>query len=555
MEGFADAAGANDVVQRMEDQKTRARFWSDMQRNNELQQNQQASLNLTGALRTGLHPETGEPLTPEEKQQFTQQLGLLDARNKDLFNNSIPVNAVGPNVGAALKTMPPETPSTTVSTGGITTPTGTVPGTPTTVTRPPVVKTQDQQLGDLRSMARTQATPLPPNEFVDLRRKMMLAGKSPQEINEAVNDLITRTTTYRGFAQMNKPVSLTLDDGTVVAGFADERNARYLDANQNEFPPGVHPMLTGTTTKATATPQSWIDKDGNSFTAIYNPTTKQFEDLATNKPIPAEKWQGAKMDLTQKMPFKKGWGRDENGKLYSYRLDANNQEVKDSRNFNDLPPGFAGAGMVTTTQHLTFDQDNNPVFYNTTSTRTPTGRGGGEGPAPTTAPGAGTPTGGAAAPSLPSGTLPVGFKKANPVYNKALNDYNEAFATDNFAQRALVSQNPVEQRSLAITLARTMGKRFSLAELSQFTTKMGVENSVEGFIKGLESGQMPTGVLQYLVQTAHDYMLTKKAELDVARGSPAPSAVPSPTGGTNAPPPPTGGAIVYPPGYTPKAKK
>jgi len=85
-------------------------YWQDQQRNRSIAQNQDAAMNISQAIRTGIHPDTGAKLNPMELSQLAQKHTELQAQLSDLFNPRQQVGQVGPNLSAATGVkQPPST--------------------------------------------------------------------------------------------------------------------------------------------------------------------------------------------------------------------------------------------------------------------------------------------------------------------------------------------------------------------------------------------------------------------------------------------------------------
>src|SRR6185437_14698476 len=117
----------------------------------------------------------------------------------------------------------------------------------------------------------------------------------------------------------------------------------------------------------------------------------------------------------------------------------------------------------------------------------------------------------------------VGGKMTAPVV-KATNDYIAAQKLDSLANQAVASHEPVQQRQLALGLIRGMAGRVNMQEFQQYTTKMGVPNTVEGLINGLSTGEMPSGIVEQLANAAHANLKASKDALDIAQGGTASSS-------------------------------
>jgi hypothetical protein len=109
------------------------------------------------------------------------------------------------------------------------------------------------------------------------------------------------------------------------------------------------------------------------------------------------------------------------------------------------------------------------------------------------------------------------FPGRTPEYTKAMNDYETAVKADSMAKEALTSHEAVQQRNLAINLIRTMAGRVNMQEYQQYTTKMGVENTIEGLILGIQNGQMPPGIVKQLADTAAANLKASKVALDTLK--------------------------------------
>jgi hypothetical protein len=122
----------------------------------------------------------------------------------------------------------------------------------------------------------------------------------------------------------------------------------------------------------------------------------------------------------------------------------------------------------------------------------------------------------------------VGGRLTAPVA-KAMEDYNAAVKTDSLANQALASKEPVQQRQLALSLIRSMAGRVNMQEFQQYTTRMGVPNTIEGLINGITTGEMPPGVIQQLANAAHANVKASKEALDTAQAEGKPAAAVSGT--------------------------
>lgn len=204
---------------------------------------------------------------------------------------------------------------------------------------------------------------------------------------------------------------------------------------------------------------------------------------------------------------------------------------------------------TSTGESLVYDQNNQPHVFTHTSTSKKTFPGSGTRPGVPSAPSAAaTPYTGTAHPpgkdgqvtgveeagSPPPSTTPrksstapkqpkspigpaiEGFTKLSPEVTNARKDVIAATKIDSLANQALASHEPVQQRQLALAMIRGMAGRVNMQEFQQYTTKMGVENTIDGLIKGIESGQMPDGVIKQLVDASHANLKASKDALQVA---------------------------------------
>lgn len=101
-----------------------------------------------------------------------------------------------------------------------------------------------------------------------------------------------------------------------------------------------------------------------------------------------------------------------------------------------------------------------------------------------------------------------------PEYTKARNDLEAAKKTDNMAKLAMASHEAVQQRNLAIALIRAMAGRVNMNEYTQYTTRMGVPNTIEGMLNGIVNGQLPEGIVQQLANLAHSNLISAQQVID-----------------------------------------
>lgn len=82
--------------------------WNDLQRQQSIQQNQAASLGIAHILTSGIHPDTGEALSAQDKIQLAQKNKELQAQLQDLWNPRQNVNQMGKSQSAASGVAMPE---------------------------------------------------------------------------------------------------------------------------------------------------------------------------------------------------------------------------------------------------------------------------------------------------------------------------------------------------------------------------------------------------------------------------------------------------------------
>lgn len=131
--------------------------------------------------------------------------------------------------------------------------------------------------------------------------------------------------------------------------------------------------------------QNWVPTnvkfaDGSEATLQRNSKDGTWTDLAGN-PVPSERLATA--TVAPKPPTGKprtAWSRDKSGKIYSVQLDANNQPVKGSENYEILPPAYMTGRISTGNYHFT-DEQGNVHQVQETRTSSPAFQGGSAGSA------------------------------------------------------------------------------------------------------------------------------------------------------------------------------
>ncbi len=121
--------------------------------------------------------------------------------------------------------------------------------------------------------------------------------------------------------------------------------------------------------------------------------------------------------------------------------------------------------------------------------------------------------------STEKGNTKVGpplFQGRTSEISAAQKDVIAATKVDSLAKQALASHEAVQQRQLALGMIRGMAGRVNMQEFEQYTKKMGVENTVEGLIMGIESGQLPPGIVQQLANAAHANLKASQEALKAA---------------------------------------
>jgi hypothetical protein len=134
------------------------------------------------------------------------------------------------------------------------------------------------------------------------------------------------------------------------------------------------------------------------------------------------------------------------------------------------------------------------------------------------------PTSSTPAPSTPhGGTSRPGDTiggRATPNQTKADEDVTAATKLNSLAVQAVQSQEPGQQRQLALALIKGMAGRVNMQEYAIYTRGYGVENTVDGLIKGIQSGRMAPGVVRQLARDAHANLVAAKAAQREAHSTP-----------------------------------
>jgi hypothetical protein len=112
----------------------------------------------------------------------------------------------------------------------------------------------------------------------------------------------------------------------------------------------------------------------------------------------------------------------------------------------------------------------------------------------------------------------VGGRMTAPVV-AAKKDYDAAVKLDSLANQVEGQHDPGPQRQLVLALIKAMAGRVNMQEYEIYTKKMGVENTVQGLINGISTGEMPAGIVQQIVKSAHANLKASKDALDAAQGT------------------------------------
>lgn len=212
------------------------------QRQQAIQQSQAASLKHAHALLTGIDPDTGAPLTPEDKVQYAQRYKELQAHQQDLWNPRQDVNQMGPNLAAASGVAMPETPLHKVGDFlHITQPPA--PGTPQTdatgaVVGPP--KSPQQQMQDLRDITQ-KYQPLPGQQDAEaasfaLKSHLRDIDNMPDLTDEQKQEASAHALGLPFSGSFKPPVTLTLADGTTMSAQQSAKDGRWYDLNRQLIP-------------------------------------------------------------------------------------------------------------------------------------------------------------------------------------------------------------------------------------------------------------------------------------------------------------------------------
>lgn len=254
-----------------------------LQRQQAIQQNQAASLGIAHVLTSGIHPDTGEALTPQEKIQLAQRNKELQGQLQDLWNPGQSVNQVGHNLAVASGVAMPETtlhkvgdflhltqpptvaPQTTTAPVPSTTVGGqTIPGGPgVTVQGPP--KTPQQQMQDLRDITQ-KYQPLPGQPEAEaatfaLKSHLRDIHNIPDLTDEQKQEASFHALGMPYSGSFKPPVTLTLADGRTMSAQQSAKDGRWYDLNRQPIPPEslAGAMAQGKETSDTRTRSDFAD--------------------------------------------------------------------------------------------------------------------------------------------------------------------------------------------------------------------------------------------------------------------------------------------------------
>lgn len=286
----------------------------------------------------------------------------------------------------------------------------------------------------------------------------------------------------------------------------------------------------------------WHSESNNENTDIYG------------RPLDPEKLAGFVPTAKSATKNKQGWIR-ENGKFVSVMLDANNQKIPGTENYDSVPPASL-TGRITTGDYHWVDEDGNVHSTEETRTSRPIAQGGGGGAAsasqtpPTAqpplpagnapAPGAAAiPPSGAAKPPQaaakppqgaakpPSGaTIPATPKEARdrvygqkgtPAQTDARKNLDVAEGLLTKANDAWDHPSATKDKMLVISIIRDAAGRFNISEFDKLIQGAGLGNTLQQYANNVTSGELPKGLRKQLVDAARNNQMGAKSSYEASR--------------------------------------
>jgi hypothetical protein len=240
-----------------------------MQRQQAIQQNQAASLGIAHVLTSGIHPDTGEALTPQEKIQLAQKNKELQGQLQDLWNPRQKVGDIGHNLAVASGVQMPETTLHKV-------------GDFLHLTQPPVTapgaKTPQQQMQDLRDITQ-KYQPLPGQPEAEaatfaLKSHLRDIDNMPDLTDEQKQEASAHALGLPFSGSFKPPVTLTLGDGRTMSAQQSAKDGRWYDLNRKPIDPD---LLTGATAQGKETSDTRARSDFAEFKKTSPNFTGTFE--------------------------------------------------------------------------------------------------------------------------------------------------------------------------------------------------------------------------------------------------------------------------------------
>lgn len=275
--------------------------------------------------------------------------------------------------------------------------------------------------------------------------------------------------------------------------------------------------------------------NGDAFSYKISGNSGKITDLYGNE-VPKGYLDGFKEAPKGTPKPKQAWSRDADGRYVSVMLDANNQKIKGTENYDVIPPASI-VGRVTTGQYHWVDEDGNVHSTEETRTSRPMEQGGGAAPpqsAPSVPP-AGTPAVGSAPASnqpsaapkpAPAAGIPktpaearsvILGNKGTPAITDARKNLDTAKGLMTKAQDAWDHHSATNDKTLVISLIRDAAGRFNKSEYDALISKAGFGNTLEAYANSITTGELPIDIRRQLVDAARNNLAGAQSTYDAAK--------------------------------------
>lgn len=272
LEGFAGAAGDQNVVNSIEASKARSRDLDDQHRLMTIKDSQQRQMNIAQTLSAGVNPDTGKPLTAQEKAELAREHGELNAYVQDLFNPNQAVGKMGKNLSTA---------------SGVPLPTGMARRLTDRlgITKPSAVPS-GRTTGDVMKevgagTSRFAGPPAPPNPYSVMKRNLIAAGTPEDKAAQIVEEKARKDAGEKQAQDLWTQHDVTLSNGQRVTAQQNRATGDWTYLTGEKIPPE---LLKGALAVPKPAPVKGMAYDANTGQVVNKDTGQRYSRNQANLP-------------------------------------------------------------------------------------------------------------------------------------------------------------------------------------------------------------------------------------------------------------------------------